>query len=76
MKDRITRQCCGKIYENNLRVKLIFFLEFLEGYKINPLGDGCIPHCTQKCKNGTCIAPDKCKCEHGFGGPSCDISKF
>lgn len=42
----------------------------------NPNGNGCIPKCTPECKHGTCIAPDKCKCDHGYGGPACGISSY
>lgn len=42
----------------------------------NLSGNACIPKCTPECKYGTCIAPDKCKCDHGYGGPSCDISLY
>ncbi|XP_037940692.1 protein draper isoform X7 [Teleopsis dalmanni] len=44
-----------------------------DGYKISANGTACEPDCTQKCQHGKCIAPDKCKCDHGYGGPACDI---
>ncbi|XP_017136793.1 protein draper isoform X6 [Drosophila miranda] len=37
-------------------------------------GGECVPHCTDHCEHGRCIAPEKCKCDHGYGGPACDIS--
>lgn len=45
-----------------------------EGYGKNLHGNQCIPVCTE-CKHGKCIAPDVCKCDAGYGGPACDISK-
>ncbi|XP_037909252.1 protein draper isoform X3 [Hermetia illucens] len=47
--------------------------ECCEGYGKNPSGDRCIPICNQTCLHGVCSAPNHCKCEPGFGGPSCDI---
>ncbi|XP_055376956.1 protein draper isoform X6 [Condylostylus longicornis] len=34
----------------------------------------CVPYCSVKCQFGKCVAPEVCKCEHGYGGPACDIS--
>ena len=31
-----------------------------------------IPIC-ENCQNGVCLAPNKCICEIGWDGPSCDI---
>ncbi|KRF97614.1 uncharacterized protein Dwil_GK17064, isoform B [Drosophila willistoni] len=36
-------------------------------------GNECVPHCSEPCDHGRCIAPEKCKCDHGYGGPACDI---
>lgn len=33
--------------------------------------DICQPVCSQKCFNGTCVAPDTCTCDFGFVGESC-----
>jgi multiple epidermal growth factor-like domains protein 10/11 len=35
----------------------------------------CIAICTKGCTHGNCVAPEQCKCENGYGGPVCDISK-
>ncbi|XP_058982422.1 protein draper isoform X5 [Musca domestica] len=50
-----------------------FDIDCCEGYMRNPVDDTCIPKCDEKCVHGVCVAPNKCKCEHGYGGPSCDI---
>ncbi|XP_059487472.1 uncharacterized protein LOC132203604 [Neocloeon triangulifer] len=34
--------------------------------------DTCVAFCTQGCQQGTCIAPDICKCHTDFYGPSCE----
>ncbi|XP_054734084.1 protein draper isoform X4 [Anastrepha obliqua] len=44
-----------------------------DGYTENLNGDGCVPECSKKCEHGKCIAPEKCKCEQGWGGETCDI---
>lgn len=49
--------------------------ECCKGYTETTNGDRCIPICSQDCRHGTCIAPDVCKCESGYGGPLCDFSK-
>lgn len=53
----------------------ITIFSIAEGYGKNKAGDKCLPICTD-CVHGICIAPDLCKCDHGFGGPACDISKL
>ena len=36
-------------------------------------GSGCpVPICTQGCIKGRCVSPDKCSCEAGYHGPSCE----
>lgn len=47
-----------------------------QGYTKNTVGDKCIPVCSEDCIHGTCIAPDTCQCETGYGGPYCDICKY
>lgn len=49
--------------------------ECCKGYTETTAGDRCIPICSTDCVHGTCIAPDVCKCESGYGGPLCDFSK-
>ncbi|XP_034484147.1 protein draper isoform X3 [Drosophila innubila] len=36
-------------------------------------GRECVPHCSQSCQHGECVAPEKCKCTEGYGGPVCNI---
>lgn len=49
--------------------------ECCDGYKENEQKNRCIPHCQKPCGDfGTCISPNNCKCDSGYGGPSCDIS--
>lgn len=55
--------------------KLRAIRECCEGYTENSLRNRCIPECHNACIHGECVAPDQCKCQPGFGGPSCDISK-
>ena len=36
-------------------------------------GSGCpVPICSQGCIKGRCVSPDKCSCEAGYHGPSCE----
>lgn len=46
-----------------------------KGYTKSNSENHCIPVCSKDCLHGTCIAPDKCQCETGYGGPYCDICK-
>lgn len=50
--------------------------ECCEGYTENNFRNGCVPHCPKPCIHGHCALPGQCKCESGFGGQSCNISKF
>jgi multiple epidermal growth factor-like domains protein 10/11 len=50
--------------------------ECCEGYVENSQRNRCIPHCVKPCINGKCAAPNQCKCDSGYGGPSCDISEL
>ena len=34
-------------------------------------GSCCQPVCAAPCIHGTCVAPDTCKCDSGWGGPQC-----
>lgn len=46
-----------------------------KGYTQSNSEDRCIPVCSTDCVHGTCVAPDQCLCESGYGGPYCDICK-
>lgn len=50
--------------------------ECCEGYIENDQRNQCVPHCHKPCIHGHCASPGHCKCESGFGGPSCDIREF
>lgn len=50
--------------------------ECCEGYVENAQRNRCVPHCPKPCVNGFCASPGQCKCDSGYGGPSCDISKL
>lgn len=50
--------------------------ECCKGYAKSSSEDRCIPVCSDDCLHGTCVAPDTCQCETGYGGPSCDICKY
>lgn len=45
------------------------------GYEKNQQGDRCVPACTNGCKHGVCIAPETCRCNEGYAGKTCNISK-
>lgn len=47
-----------------------------KGYAKSSSEDKCVAVCAEQCLHGTCIAPDTCKCETGYGGPTCDICKY
>ncbi|XP_030380181.1 protein draper isoform X3 [Scaptodrosophila lebanonensis] len=51
--------------------KTRIFRDCCDGYMRS--GKECVPHCSEKCQHGRCIAPEKCKCDHGYSGPACDI---
>jgi hypothetical protein len=44
------------------------------GYQKHENGKKCIPVCEKPCDHGTCLLPNVCKCEAGYGGPACDIN--
>lgn len=52
---------------------MLFPFYNLDGY-VRVAGNKCMPICSD-CHHGECIAPEKCKCYHGYGGPACDIRK-
>ncbi|KAK2704488.1 hypothetical protein QYM36_016772, partial [Artemia franciscana] len=44
------------------------------GYARTPDNSTCVPICAQQCIHGTCVGPDKCECEPGYGGPYCTVA--
>lgn len=61
------------VYKTQNLVKTRPVEDCCKGYTKSNTEDRCIPVCSSDCLHGTCIAPDKCQCETGFGGPHCDI---
>ncbi|ROT71044.1 putative fibrillin-1 [Penaeus vannamei] len=48
---------------------------FLEDYIGHSFVE-CLPECQDPCRNtGTCVAPDTCRCHHGFSGSACGTCK-
>ncbi|XP_054880848.1 multiple epidermal growth factor-like domains protein 10 [Poeciliopsis prolifica] len=35
------------------------------------IGEMCSPHCEDSCVHGSCMAPNTCRCEPGWGGSNC-----
>lgn len=65
-----------KVNKTEVLEKMRAIRECCEGYIENSLRNRCIPHCHKPCVHGVCASPGQCKCESGFGGPACDISKL
>lgn len=63
------------VYKTQNLVKTRPVEECCKGYAKSSSEDRCIPVCSENCLHGTCVAPDTCQCETGYGGPSCDICK-
>ena len=62
------------VYENETITKTRPVEDCCKGYTKSNLEDICIPVCSNNCLHGTCVAPEKCKCEQGYGGPTCSVS--
>ncbi|XP_026684064.1 protein draper-like [Diaphorina citri] len=62
-----------QVYKNDTITQTRLVEECCKGYMLSPAGNRCVPVCTDECIRGTCIAPNTCKCEVGFGGPTCNI---
>jgi len=64
-------------FKNEIRTQLQdkqrVVLECCRGYSRSD-GSTCLPVCTDMCRHGTCVGPDTCHCDQGFGGKDC--SKF
>ena len=46
-----------------------------QGYAKSSNGTSCSPICHKHCLHGTCVAPNTCNCQHGFGGDDCSKCK-
>lgn len=73
---RKTEMKLRQVEKNEVHEKTRAIRECCEGYTENPARNKCIPKCDKPCVYGHCAAPNQCKCESGYGGPSCDISEF
>ncbi|KAF5286326.1 hypothetical protein FQA39_LY04224 [Lamprigera yunnana] len=45
-----------------------------DGYKLDTEKKHCLPVCSESCVHGKCLAPNTCKCDYGYDGPSCNFS--
>ncbi|XP_038223185.1 protein draper [Zerene cesonia] len=63
-----------QVYKTQTLVKQRPVEECCKGYAPDARGEQCVPVCVEQCVRGKCVAPDTCACEHGYGGPACDIS--
>lgn len=61
------------VYENETLIKKKIEEDCCDGYTKSNIEDICIPVCSNGCLHGTCIEPEKCKCEVGYGGSACNI---
>lgn len=64
------------VYKDQNLVKTRPVEECCKGYAKNAAENSCIPICSTECLHGSCIAPETCQCETGYGGPNCDISEY
>ena len=51
-------------------------LECCPGYTRGFNESTCQPVCQEQCVHGTCVRPDTCQCEEGFGGIDCSKCKI
>lgn len=64
------------VYKTQNIVKTRPIEDCCKGYAKSSSEDKCVAVCSDTCLHGTCIAPDTCKCETGYGGPTCDICTY
>ncbi|KAI5699120.1 hypothetical protein M8J75_016523 [Diaphorina citri] len=72
-KRSVSKMGYRQVYKNDTITQTRLVEECCKGYMLSPAGNRCVPVCTDECIRGTCIAPNTCKCEVGFGGPTCNI---
>ena len=46
-----------------------------DGYARGEDESTCLPVCSDTCHQGTCVGPDTCHCDQGFGGKDCSKCK-
>ncbi|XP_038135161.1 multiple epidermal growth factor-like domains protein 10 [Cyprinodon tularosa] len=39
-------------------------------------GETCAPYCADSCVHGSCMEPNTCRCEPGWGGSNCSSGEF
>lgn len=78
-KERVIWECCCELSLEKWMFRLIEslaskkWIQLLAGYV--QAGKLCVPKCTH-CMNGKCIEPEMCKCYAGYGGSTCEMSKW
>lgn len=64
------------VYKNQTLEKYRPVDDCCEGYKKDEKEEQCVPVCEDECVHGVCVAPNTCACNHGYGGPACDICEY
>lgn len=64
------------VYKTQSLVKHRPVQECCAGYEPDESGDRCVPVCAAPCVHGKCVAPHTCTCDHGYGGPACNICEY
>ena len=70
-----TKNIDWSFFAFQLQDKQRVVLECCDGYERAAVGSTCIPVCSDTCRHGTCVGPDTCHCEQGFGGKDCSKCK-
>ncbi|XP_072039437.1 von Willebrand factor C and EGF domain-containing protein-like [Amphiura filiformis] len=50
-----------------------YYIGCCYGWRRDPSSGQCTPICRNGCVHGTCVAPDRCQCDVGFTGSSCEL---
>ncbi|KAI8424350.1 hypothetical protein MSG28_002890 [Choristoneura fumiferana] len=62
-----------QVFKTQILVKYRPVEECCTGFAPDEAGQQCVPVCVTHCVQGKCVAPNTCACDHGYGGPACDI---
>lgn len=65
-----------QVFKTQILVKYRPVEECCTGFAPDEAGQQCVPVCVTRCVQGSCVAPNTCACEHGYGGPACDICQY